>query len=304
MTKRLFFLVAALLPATAASAGPAQLPAKRAGSAALARRVAAVRRVTTAGENTKPFIITRPQGGAYLAWAQKVGDRTAIFFARSTTGLAFDAPVRLSPPGMDLDLGAENGPRVATDGKGNLYVVWVAGVWETSPGSPPAQQVNHAGHGGHAGHPPRPAHLNIYLARSSDDGRTFSAPRQVNDGPDGPEHRFPAVAVDTQGAVYIVWLDKRKQIEARPDYSRVYLARSTDGGRTFSPNVDATDGQDSPICHCCQLAVATHPDEGVCILFRNDVHDLRDMFLVRSQDGGKTFSRPAPIEDTRWIVPT
>jgi hypothetical protein len=102
----------------------------------------------------------------------------------------------------------------------------------------------------------------------------------------------------------VAWLDKRQESTARPGFSRAYLARSTDGGQTFERNVDVTARQESPICHCCKLALAAHPTDGVFVAFRNDVNDLRDIFLVRSRDGGEPFSPPAAIEETRWMVPT
>jgi len=252
-------------------------------------------RVTTGGENLKPFIAARPGGGAYLAWARRDGDRTTAFLARSTDGRDFGAPVRLSLPEMDLDLGAESGPHVAVDGKGGVYVVWAAG---TRPASP-ASGGSHAGHGGGR---VRLSGMAVYLARSQDDGRTFSVPVRVSDGPEGPERRFPTAAVDGDGTVYVAWLDKRHETPERLGFSRVYLARSTDGGRTFTPNVDATRGQPNSICHCCKLAMAVVPGRGVFVAYRNEVDDQRDIFLARSQ-GKDDWAAPAPIEDTNWVLP-
>jgi hypothetical protein len=260
-------------------------------------RVATLRPVAAIGANLKPFVVARPQGGVYLVWARRAAEDSAVFFARSTTGSRFTTPLRVTPPGMHLDLGAESGPHVAVDGKRRLYVVWAAGS------KPKAEPRSSAGDGGHK-HPPRPSGLTIYLASSSDDGKTFSSPRQVNDGPNGPEHRFPTVTVDKNGVVYVAWLDKRKETPEQPGYSRAFFAKSVDGGQTFSPNRDVTGSPEHPICHCCKLALATHPAEGLFIAFRNDCNDLRDMFFVRSKDGGQSFSQQAPMEQTRWIVPT
>jgi hypothetical protein len=112
------------------------------------------------------------------------------------------------------------------------------------------------------------------------------------------------VAVDGAGAVYVAWLDKRKGTPERPGFSRAYFARSVDGGRSFTHNTDVSAGQDAPICHCCRVAIAVHERRGLFIAFRNDVDDLRDIFLVHSEDRGTTFTGPAPIEDTQWRVPT
>lgn len=293
---------AALLAAAATAAPRAPRPAKKSVPAAPSAAITP-RRVAAPGDNLKPFVLARPGGGAYLAWAQREGQRTRVLFATSRDGLTYGPPVRVSTETMDLDLGAESGPSMAAGPDGAVYVAWVAGSWSASPAAsaaPPAAAGG--GHGG--GHPPRPANLNIWLARSGDGGRTFSPPVKVNDDPDGAEHRFPTLTVDRRGTVYVAWLDKRKQNVERPDFSRVFFARSTDGGKTFGRNTDATEGQPDPICHCCKLAVAVHPREGLFIAFRNDVNDLRDMFLVHSQDEGATFTKPLAMEDTKWILPT
>src|SRR5262249_49701504 len=145
--------------------------------------------------------------------------------------------VRLSTEAMDLDLGAESGPNAAVDSAGNLYVVWASGSWSlskartsadshktTASETNKAKTGEHGGHDGHSGKgaPPRPGNLNIYLVRSSDDGKTFSHPIRVNDDPDGPEHRFPTVVTDRNGSVYVGWLDKRLTSADRPNFCRVF----------------------------------------------------------------------------------
>jgi hypothetical protein len=286
----------------AALAGGGRAPAP--GAAAPALRAGNPVQLHSPGENTKPCLGIRPGGGVYLAWAQTQGERTAAWMSRSRDGVTFDPPVRLSAPGMDLDLGAENGPVVAVGPDRAVYAVWVAGSWAASrprPAPRPTAGGGTAGHGG--GAPPRPGNLNVYLARSTDDGATFSKAVRVNDDADGAEHRFPTVAVEASGAVDVVWLDKRKQTVQRPDFARVFFARSIDGGRTFAANADATSGQQHPICHCCKPGLAIHPQGGLRIGYRNDIGDVRDMFLVGSVDGGASFTPPAPLEQTGWKIP-
>jgi hypothetical protein len=67
--------------------------------------------LTSADENTKPFITARREGGAYLAWARKVGERTAVLCATSRDGERFDQPVQVSTAGSAINL--------ATEGKAN-----------------------------------------------------------------------------------------------------------------------------------------------------------------------------------------
>lgn len=261
--------------------------------------------LTNSGDNTKPCLAVRPAGGLYVSWAQKSADKTSILFSRLQEGGQIDPPIRVSTAGMHLDLGAESGPNLALDSKGGIYVVWTAG---STPAAPtPERSANPVSPGAKphsGGHPPRPGNLNIWLARSEDDGKTFSAPVKVNDDTDGAEHRFPAAAVDPQGGICVAWLDKRKKTSAGEDMARVFFARSTDGGRSFGPNMDATSGQPNPICHCCRVAVTSDPQLGLMIAFRNDISDLRDMFLLRSTDEGRSFTGPTPLERTGWKLPS
>lgn len=70
----------------------------------------------------------------------------------------------------------------------------------------------------------------VLFTRSSDGGRTWSEPLRFSAGSD---ILLPALAVDpVNGDVVVSWLDRRDD-PANKDV-RVYAARSTDGGLTFS----------------------------------------------------------------------
>jgi hypothetical protein len=75
----------------------------------------------------------------------------------------------------------------------------------------------------------------VFCVASGDQGTTWSAPVRVNDDPvgNGRDQLTQFVAVDpTDGAVYVLFYDRRDD----PDNvaPTVTLARSTDGGRTFT----------------------------------------------------------------------
>lgn len=67
----------------------------------------------------------------------------------------------------------------------------------------------------------------LWLSRSTDAGDTFSEPRQVVRGTDAPA-RAPAMATRGRDTVYLTWSVGER---ATAD---IHLARSTNGGRTFS----------------------------------------------------------------------
>src|SRR5579872_1142099 len=279
---------------------PVAVGAKRASAQAAPDPV----RLTVQGDNVKPFVAIRPAGGIYVAWARQAGEKATVLFARCTDGAHLAAETPVSLVGMHLDLGAESGPNVAVDAKGTIFVAFAAGSTAAPKMEHPAAASAAGAPRAHSGHPPRPGNLNIWLARSIDDGATFSLPVRVNDDVDGAEHRFPTVVPDGKGGVDVAWLDKRKKGPDGQEMARVFFARSVDGGRTFGANVDATVGQPYPICHCCRVGAACDANGGLSVAFRNDINDLRDMFLVRSADGGRTFSAPSALERTAWKLPT
>ncbi|HEV3364074.1 MAG TPA: sialidase family protein [Acidimicrobiia bacterium] len=91
----------------------------------------------------------------------------------------------------------------------------------------------------------------ILFSRSSDQGATWSPPLKVNDGDPGRQWDFdemePAISVAPNGRVDLAWLDYRNDYtfapgpQAQNALQDVYLASSTDGGRTWSPNVRVSD---------------------------------------------------------------
>ena len=86
----------------------------------------------------------------------------------------------------------------------------------------------------------------VYLVRSTDGGTTWSAPVRINnDDPTlGIDQWFPAVDVDSTGAVWVSYYDRRR--DDRNFLIDTYVARSADGGRTWS-NRRATATQFAPV---------------------------------------------------------
>lgn len=81
----------------------------------------------------------------------------------------------------------------------------------------------------------------VMLVASSDGGETWGTPRRVNDDPpgtQGPDQFFPAIVVGMDSAVHLLWLDRRDDPANRR--FAPYYSRSTDGGKTFSPNKPLT----------------------------------------------------------------
>lgn len=81
----------------------------------------------------------------------------------------------------------------------------------------------------------------VYVYRSTDGGRTWSAARRLNDDPLSPrsDQVMPWLDVAPDGRVEVAWLDRRDDPENR--WGRPYRSWSVDGGDSWSPNEPITD---------------------------------------------------------------
>lgn len=73
---------------------------------------------------------------------------------------------------------------------------------------------------------------NIWIAKSTDEGTTWSEPIRVNDDGPGKHQFFNFMTIDqVTGKIYIIFYDRRNHPDANTD---VYLAISDNGGESFS----------------------------------------------------------------------
>lgn len=156
-----------------------------------------------------------PEGQVYIAWAGPDG----LYFDRSFDGgrtFGSDKVISGMPGGWDISISGitrSNGlPITVTDisaspHRGTIYVNWV----DQRYGDP-----------------------DVFIAKSTDQGETWSLPVRVNDDVigNGRDQFFTWATVDPgTGDLWIVFHDRRRYTS---DSTDVYLARSTDGGESFT----------------------------------------------------------------------
>jgi hypothetical protein len=97
-----------------------------------------------------------------------------------------------------------------------------------------------------------------------------------------------SLASDTAGNVYVVWHGIAEQ--KGEEHRRVWLARSTDEGKTFAREVAAFQ-QETGACGCCGMRAFVDGQGALYVLYRTATGMTeRGMFLLTSTDQGKSFT--------------
>jgi hypothetical protein len=205
------------------------------------------------------------------------GAGKGIYFSASADGgRNFTAPRKIAEAEI-VPLTRHRGPRIAFSGQ-TIVISAVAG-------KTPAEG-QHA-HG-------LPSDGDLIAWRSSDGGRNWSKGVAVNDAPGAPTEGLHSLAADAKGNLFAAWLDKRGGHGAR-----LYGARSTDAGATWSKNVMIYQSPEGTICECCHPSVAMDAGGRILVMWRNWLAGARDMYLTRSADG-LTFSKPEKLGAGSW----
>jgi hypothetical protein len=85
----------------------------------------------------------------------------------------------------------------------------------------------------------------ILFSHSSDRGKTWTAPRAIDDGiPRTAKQWQPAISVNKDGVVAVTWFDTRDLADSRQYHQ--YFAASLDGGDTFLPAVRVSSAPSDP----------------------------------------------------------
>lgn len=134
---------------------------------------------------------------------------------------------------------------------------------------------------------------NIFSFTKEQSGNWSQAIR-VNDVDTVAKENLMALSADGDKA-FATWLD------LRDGHNRIYGAKSTDGGRSWSKNVLVYASPDTTVCECCKPSVV-EKGNNVYVMFRNWLKGNRDLYLAQSGDGGNTFGQAQKLGYGSWAL--
>lgn len=205
----------------------------------------------------------------YMLWQEIIfsggshgGD---MLFAHSDDGGAtFSEPLNISNS-------------VGGDGKGRINAkVWANGSYDLAAGPDGALYAAWTEYDGP-----------LWFSRSTDGGKSFTAPRRVTGGGNAMPARAPSLALGKDHTLYLAWTTGEN------DNADIHVARSGDGGATFAEPQAVAPGKgyaDAP-----KLAVS--PDGMLHLVYaqsRGGPFDKYHIRYTRSADGRK-FDAPRDI---------
>ncbi len=182
------------------------------------------------------------------------GSGSSIYFTSSPDqGVTWKAPVKVADS-TTLALGRHRGPRVAIL-KDSIVITAVVGGKGTKQAD------------------------TLAAFRSQDQGKTWTRGGVINDVPESAREGLHAMAAAPDGSLFAVWLDLRAK------GTQLYGAKSTDGGATWSKNVQVYASPDGTICQCCHPTLSIDASGGIHAMWRNVIDGSRDFYVASSSDG-------------------
>ncbi len=229
-------------------------------------------------------------GRLHLIYLAGEPSRADVYYVRSSDGGAtFSAPLRVnSQPGSAIAAGTIRGAEVALGRAGRVHV-----AWNGTSGSLPRGPLNPE--------MPKDSPYNgtpMLYARLNDAGTAFEPQRNLMQSTFGLDGGG-ALAADSAGNVYVGWHAKGEGAKEGEAGRRVWLARSTDDGKTFAAEAPA-DNELAGACGCCGMTLFAAGDRRLYALYRAATENVhRGIHLLVSKDNGLTF-RGSLVQD--WNI--
>lgn len=251
--------------------------------------------------NYRPWVAVDPNDPqfVYISWMQfhtnddVPSGNKALITASSDGGRTFDKPFSL----REGDPQGSYEGRPAVDGKGVVHVTF-AGRGRVVPNTDPAAP------------PPAPPIRTVLYRSSADHGRTWSDPKQIEEGNAAFSHnrKWGLRADPNSDNLYAVWYGNPNPLAALPADDRdIYLRVSRDSGRTWEDRVVVNDSAATANVQALHPNLSVAPNGRLDIVWMDSRNSPippsatyaghQDVYYTYSLDGGRTFAENIKITD-------
>jgi hypothetical protein len=220
--------------------------------------------MTVPNGGIQPQALADAKGTLHLIYYKGDAGAGDLFYVRREAGQErFSDPMRVnSRPGSAIAAGSVRGGQIAMGKGGRIHVAW-----------------NDSGKASGEGE--------LY-ARLNDSGTAFEEQRNLLQNSNVMDGGC-TVAADDAGNVYVAWHGIKTGDEPGEMRRRVWVARSTDKGKTFSEE-SAAWAKPTGVCPCCSMRAFAAGQGTVYALYRSATEGVdRDIYLLASTDQGKNF---------------
>ncbi len=227
---------------------------------------------TPAGPGSgEPNLSAAPDGRLFLTWLEPRGDHdTQLRFATRLRGEPW-SEARTIAQGADFLVNWADFPSLLALDERTLFAHWLA-----------------RNGGGTYGY-------DVRLSVSRDGGATWDPYVVPHGDRTRTEHGFVSMIPWPGGGAGLFWLDGR-QTAGGDAGAGMALAHTTLDREGQQPGPDRL--LDERVCDCCQTAAA-RTGRGAVVVYRDrSVTEVRDMSVIRYEDGG--WTEPAPLHADGW----
>ncbi|MGH8250839.1 MAG: sialidase family protein [Steroidobacteraceae bacterium] len=224
----------------------------------------------------QPNLTVARDGRVYLSWIERLGGgHSALRFAVKD-GDGWSAP-RSVAAGADWFVNWADFPSMLALPDGSLAAHWLV---RSGPGS---------------------YAYDVKVARSLDDGKTWSVPLVPHRDGTQTEHGFVSLFAAPDGALAAVWLDGRETAPAAGEHEHGSGAMTLRYARIGQDGTLADEAQlDARVCDCCQTSAAMTTDGPVVAYRDRSDRELRDISIVRYRSGA--WSEPRTVFQDGWEI--
>jgi hypothetical protein len=227
----------------------------------------------TPNDGIQPQAAVDSKGVVHLIFLKGEPSAADIFYVRREPGRSgFSKPIQVnSHPHTAIAVGTIRGAQLAVGKNGRVHVAW-DGMGEGDTSLTGAKKNR----------------TPLLYTRLNDNGTAFETERNLITyayGLDGGS----SVAADPQGNVYVTWHAPKPDNTNDEAGRAVFVARSTDEGKTFSPEKLAIE-KPTGACGCCGMRAFADSRGDVFALYRAAYEMTnRDEMLLISHNNGASF---------------